>query len=370
MSYDSAPGEDSRDEGFAPDPLAQPTEGGVNAVLRSVGSLLVTLGAAQRPARRRRRARSASTLAPEPTPTPAELPQPTQPEPPRYEGLSGTDDEIELVLSDARERANQVIEESVEQARQLLDRRGSGVQTAMIQRLGDSVDTLAREVGSFRGSVDGRLAAVEQRVVDVERGVTGVYNRLDRIESLLGTIARAEPTDSAPARAMPQSTPPVRTSPAEPRPRLPVTPPDPELPPTQAMSAPPAPVAPVQPAPIPPAPGPAAPIEPPPSAVSPAAPVDPAQTRFDPAGGALVVRVFPISGFQGLMRVQDALAHIATIRAATVETYAQGEARLRLQLGASIASADLAAGVQARLGQRAVVRAASIADRSVLIVLE
>jgi hypothetical protein len=70
------------------------------------------------------------------------------------------------------------------------------------------------------------------------------------------------------------------------------------------------------------------------------------------------------------MRVQDALARVSTIRAATVETYAQGEARLRLQLGASIASSELAAGVQARLGQQAIVRAASIADRSVLIVLE
>jgi len=70
------------------------------------------------------------------------------------------------------------------------------------------------------------------------------------------------------------------------------------------------------------------------------------------------------------MRVQEALARVPTIRAATVETYAQGEARLRLQLGASIASAELATGVEGRLGQRALVRAASIADRSVLIVLE
>jgi hypothetical protein len=45
VSYDSAPSEDSRDEGFVPDPLAQHIEGGVKAVRRSVGSLLVTLGA-------------------------------------------------------------------------------------------------------------------------------------------------------------------------------------------------------------------------------------------------------------------------------------------------------------------------------------
>ncbi len=355
-----------------PDLLAQPPEGGVNAVLRSVGTLLVTLGGAQRPAQRRRRARSANRPVAQAAPTPAELPEPVLPEPPRFDGLNSSDDAVELVLSDARDRAHQVIEESVEQARQLLESRGSGAQTALIERLGESVDTLTREVGSFRGVVDGRLAGVEQRVVDVERGVTGVYNRLDRIESLLGAIARRETVSPTVATTTPQAMPPPRTSPSEPRPRLPVTPPAPEAPPAPVVSAPPTPpVPPVQPPPssTPPLARPAA-IELPAAASSPAAPVDPAETRFDPAGGALVVRVFPISGFQGLMRVQDALARVSTIRAATVETYAQGEARLRLQLGASIASSELAAGVQARLGQQAIVRAASIADRSVLIVLE
>jgi hypothetical protein len=272
---------------------------------------------------------------------PAELPEPALPEPPRFEGVSSSEHKVELVLSDARERAHQMIEESVEQARQLLIRRGSDAQTAQLQRLGESVDTLAHEVGSFRGTVDGRLAAVEQRVVDVERSVVGVYNRLDRIELLLGAIACGKSGSSGPIRPAEQSTPARRTSPAEPRPRLAATRPEPV-----------APLAPL--------------VRTPPPA-EPMVPVNPAETRFDPAGGALVVRIFPISGFQGLMRVQDALAHVATIRAATVETYAQGEARLRLQLGASV---DLATGIEARLGQRAAVRAASIADRNVLIVLE
>ena len=356
-----------------PDPLAQAAESGVNAVLRSVGSLLVTLGGAQRPARRRRRSRSASTPTVERGPMPAELPEPALPEPPRFEGVRSSEDEVELVLSDARERAHQVIEESVEQARQLLVSRGSGAQTAQIERLGESVDTLAREVGSFRGAVDGRLAAVEQRVVDVERSVVGVYNRLDRIELLLGAIARGETGSSGPIRPAEQSTPARRTSPAEPRPRLAATRPEPAAPLAPLVRTPPPLAEPMEPAPPTATPPPlrsAAPVEPLPSAISPMAPVNPAETRFDPAGGALVVRIFPISGFQGLMRVQDALAHVATIRAATVETYAQGEARLRLQLGASIASVDLARGIEARLGQRAAVSAASIADRSVLIVLE
>ena len=92
--------------------------------------------------------------------------------------------------------------------------------------------------------------------------------------------------------------------------------------------------------------------------------------RFEPAGGSLVVRVFPISGFQGLMRVQDAIARVDAVRAATVEAYAQGEARLRVQLASTALSNDLAGGLHDRLSQVARVRAASVADRSVLIVLE
>ena len=97
---------------------------------------------------------------------------------------------------------------------------------------------------------------------------------------------------------------------------------------------------------------------------------DPGAVRFEPAGGSLVVRVFPISGFQGLMRVQDAIARVEAVRGATVEAYAQGEARLRIQLGGPAASNDLAAGLHERLSQVARVRAASVADRSILIVLE
>jgi hypothetical protein len=372
VSDDRVPGEDSRAEEFVSDLLAQPSEGGANAVLRSIGTLLVTLGGAQRPAQRRRRARSANRPVRQAAPIPAELPEPALPEPPRFGGLNSSDDVVELLLSDARDRAHQVIEKSVEQARQILESGGSGSQMALIERLDQSVETLTREVGSFRGAVDGRLAGVEQRVVDVERGVTGVYNRLDRIESLLGAIARREAVSPTVAAAAPQAMQPPRTSPSEPRPRLPVTPLEPQAPPAPEISVPPTPpVPPVEPPPssTPPLARPAA-IELPAAAASEAAPVNPAETRFDPAGGALVVRVFPISGFQGLMRVQDALARVSTIRAATVETYAQGEARLRLQLGASIVSSELAAGVQARLGQQAIVRAASIADRSVLIVLE
>lgn len=97
---------------------------------------------------------------------------------------------------------------------------------------------------------------------------------------------------------------------------------------------------------------------------------DPGIVRFEPAGGSLVVRVFPISGFQGLMRVQDALARIDAVRAATVEAYAQGEARLRVQLSDNAVSGELASGLHERLNQVARVRAASVADRSILIVLE
>jgi DNA polymerase-3 subunit gamma/tau len=112
----------------------------------------------------------------------------------------------------------------------------------------------------------------------------------------------------------------------------------------------------------------ALPAEPP--RPSQASPGEPAGVEFDAGGGTLAVRVFPISGFQGLMRVQDALARVDAVRAATVEAYAQGEARLRLQLGDTTPAGSLAAGLTRRLGQQARVRAASIADRSLLIVLE
>jgi hypothetical protein len=63
---------------------------------------------------------------------------------------------------------------------------------------------------------------------------------------------------------------------------------------------------------------------------------------FLPEDGAITLRVSPVAGFQGLMRVQDALARLPAVRHASVQAYSQGEARLRLELAAAAGSDELA----------------------------
>ncbi len=78
----------------------------------------------------------------------------------------------------------------------------------------------------------------------------------------------------------------------------------------------------------------------------------------------------PVSGFQGLMRLQDALQRIPAIRQATVEAYSQGEARLRLELAEDVDADEIAEGVGAGLGQNAQVREASEEDSTIVIAFE
>ena len=85
---------------------------------------------------------------------------------------------------------------------------------------------------------------------------------------------------------------------------------------------------------------------------------------FSP-GAPLTVRVAPVVGFQGLMRVQDAIARVRGVGEAGVEAYSQGEARLRLELVDPLAAAALAE----RLAQPARVEEASAAERSVRLAL-
>jgi hypothetical protein len=88
-----------------------------------------------------------------------------------------------------------------------------------------------------------------------------------------------------------------------------------------------------------------------------------------PADGAILLRVTPVAGFQGLMRVQDALARLPFVRQASVEAYSQGEARLRLELADTTDSDELASGLSRSLHEPAEVREASEADRQLLIAL-
>ncbi|MEZ4502564.1 MAG: hypothetical protein R3C39_08060 [Dehalococcoidia bacterium] len=88
-----------------------------------------------------------------------------------------------------------------------------------------------------------------------------------------------------------------------------------------------------------------------------------------PGGGAIVVRVSPISGFQGLMRVQDAIANLREVREAAVEAYARGEAQLRVALVDELAPERLTKALSDGLGQDAKVEAASVDERTMRVTL-
>ncbi len=90
---------------------------------------------------------------------------------------------------------------------------------------------------------------------------------------------------------------------------------------------------------------------------------------FVPEDGSVLVRVAPVAGFQGLMRVQDALARLRGVRQTAVEAYSQGEARLRLELTEVTDSDEIADGLAGTLSTPVHVRDASEAERSMLIVL-
>ncbi|MSP22164.1 MAG: hypothetical protein EXR66_03995 [Dehalococcoidia bacterium] len=90
---------------------------------------------------------------------------------------------------------------------------------------------------------------------------------------------------------------------------------------------------------------------------------------FYPDGGPVILRIAPISGFQGLMRVQDSVVQLGAVREATVEAYARGEARLRLQLVGALESDALSDSLTASLGTRADLQSISDEERSIQISL-
>ena len=77
-----------------------------------------------------------------------------------------------------------------------------------------------------------------------------------------------------------------------------------------------------------------------------------------------------VAGFQGLMRIQDALVRIRGVREAGVEAYAQGEARLRLHLSAAMDAVSLAAALTELLGRPTRVAASSTTEHTLQLVLE
>lgn len=90
---------------------------------------------------------------------------------------------------------------------------------------------------------------------------------------------------------------------------------------------------------------------------------------FLPSDGAITLRVAPVAGFQGLMRIQDALTRLPAVRHASVEAYSQGEARLRIELADTSDSDEIAAGLARALRGPARVEDASEVNRELLIAL-
>lgn len=90
---------------------------------------------------------------------------------------------------------------------------------------------------------------------------------------------------------------------------------------------------------------------------------------FEAGDGPVVLRIAPISGFQGLMRVQDAVVQHGPVREATVEAYARGEARLRLQLASTLDAEQLASALVRSLGLQARIESVSDEERSIQVTL-
>ncbi len=378
--------------GNAPDHIS-------SAILRAVGSLLVALGGSDEAAVQRI-ARAATVEgelpAPEPDAPPAAGrtseagPAPRDARNERREPVPNPDDtdaEVEFILADAREQAQRLLDESMERARALIEERHATPATEQSVR------------------------EVSRAVSDLTFEVKSIQERLDRIEALIRD-GRAIPTAAVPAPAPAPApvapsafAPPAQAAPPPPVEPVPAPPPvqeppaamppaaaaepDPSTRPAPAMSPPRSSSFAVVP---PPPPVPGAAGAPPRSAVPPLRTPQPAPAAeervappaaalpddddepaplvtFLPGEGMLILRVKPVSGFQGLMRVQDALARLPAVRHAAVEAYSQGEARLRIELQEPTDSDEIANGLSDRLQEPVTVRSASEADRELLIAL-
>jgi hypothetical protein len=324
-------------------------------------------------------------------------------------------DEVALLLGDARARAQAIIDESIERAQDLLRSQPS---SQALERIRRTVADIAVDVRGIHSRLDDIEALIRGGGVTYRSPAVAAppVHYAPQPESVV-PLHQAPPPPSYPPAPPPVAPPPYRepepasyappapahqpepepqviappptpapeppvaytpTAPVEspapaeetappsaippPRPAPPLSPAQEPTPPPVVSAAPPAPV-PVPPAPVAaPAPTPTAPTPPPPASD--------ARAGFDPADGSVALRIAPVAGFQGLMRVQDALARCRGVREVGVEAYAQGEARLRLQLSNHLDGEHLALSLGEILGRNARVAAESIADRSIQLALE
>ncbi len=334
------PGETSNEE-----------ESPVSGVLRTVGSLLVALsGDLRRLAGNERREATRHAASPEEAPPSEQTPAPAA-------GVAsdagdtegGTAGQIEHTLEEARQRAHAVIDESVRRAQELIERARPSVES-IPDRLQSTLDRLFQELRAIRA-------------------------RLDRVEQLLiaDRPAISAPADPAPPPPAAASESPRPSSASQPAPPLslvdidrgippPTTDHAASLEPPAVQTAPPATPPPPMPHRTPPS---SAAIDPPPPPPPTAPGEGDAGLVFMPEDGSLIVAVGPVSGFQGLVRVQEALTAHPGVGEVAVEAYARGEARLRLQLAGPVRASDLAAQLADRLTQSTGISDQSEADRSV-----
>ncbi len=90
---------------------------------------------------------------------------------------------------------------------------------------------------------------------------------------------------------------------------------------------------------------------------------------FEPGLGSLLIAVGPVSGFQGLMRVQSAIAGVDAVDEVAIEGYARSQATVRALIGAPLEPQRVADALARELGQTARVRETSAAERRVTIAL-
>ena len=367
------------------------SERGLLSALRAVGLLLLELAGseAQRNVRQER-----APFDPYPSrprePWEGDEPRRREAAQPRYEPDDRED--IDFLLTDARARAYDLIEDSVARARALLqpDRmpgrepiREPGSNEPAMERVRDTLADLGGELRALQRRLDDMEAALRHQGVAIGRPPSAAEGRAPAAPPAADSPAPpAPPVDLPPASAGMPAAPPAPAAPAPPAPAA--RPPD--LP---SAATPPGPIE----EPAPPAPAETAAEQPEPTAERPesgerlppvAAPPPAAEqpgpddrpsepggdVTFSPEGGTVALRISPVAGFQGLMRIQEALVHAAGVVEAGVEAYSQGEARLRLQLGAPLSVTALSASLGQRLGQPVRIEALSEAERSIQLQLE
>ncbi len=277
---------------------------------------------------------------------------------PSRDTAGGSGDEIATLLADARARAQAVIDESVERAEELLRQRPN---EQLLERIRRTVSDLALDVRAVHSRLDSIEAALRNATTPpyISPPQPPTYTPPQAVYPQTYPIP-AHP--SAPAAAAQREAQPAYAYPPQPA-AEPNAPPPSAIPPVQAPASMQAPAPPTEQSPFAPPTTPAA---------GPVAPVDvDASTRtFEPEDGPLTLLVSPVAGFQGLMRVQDALTRVRGVREAGVEAYAQGEARLRIQLADRVDADALAASLAELLDRQARVTSASVPERMLRLALE